>query len=93
MIDQANWSFRFILGILIMMLVYMFSTFSSEDEQIFQVIVMFPVITLLLGGYTFTYRGKEHLTSRIMFYVFLGLSLLAIWAFIYMIEMAKAFAH
>ena len=90
---QSNWSFGLIVAILIVLLLYMLCTFADENEQILQIVIAFPIITLLVGGYTFTYKGKEYVISRIIFYIFLVLSLISTLGYMYIIELGKAFVH
>lgn len=90
---QASISMMLIVGIVMMTLIYMNCTSHTEDESMMLLTLASPILTILLGMYTFTYRGKAYRISRVMFFIFLALSLLSIWALIYFIELGKAYAH
>lgn len=91
--DQSAWSIRLIMAIVVMMLIFMFCTYTDENEMIFLTVLIFPLVTLLVAGYTLTYKGKTHLTSRILFFVLLAISILAVLAFLYLLGLAKAYSH
>jgi hypothetical protein len=90
---QASISVVLVIAIIIMAAVYLGSAYSSENDSLFQGAVIAPFITILLGIYTFSYRGKNYLTSRVLFFIFLVLSILSIWALYYVTGLAKAFTH
>jgi len=91
--DQATKSVLFIFAILVMCGIFVSCTYTTEDEQLFLWTFICPVITLLLGGYTFTYTGKAHVGGRILFYVFLVLSAISIFLIWYLIELSHAYSH
>lgn len=66
---------------------------ATENERIYQVVLLFPVVALLSGGYVFVYRAKKLGASKVVFFLFTILSVLGIIAFIYLIGMAKAYSH
>ncbi len=90
---QADISVMLIIGIVIMSGIYMTCTYNTENEMLFLAAAVCPILTILSGIYTFTYRGKAYLASRIAFFIFLILSILGICALAYVIELSKAFAH
>jgi len=91
--QQANISIMLVIAIILMVGVYMGCTQSSENDRLFQGAVIAPIITLLSGIYTFSYRGKGHLTSRVVFFILLALSIFSIGMLYYITELGKAFAH
>jgi uncharacterized membrane-anchored protein len=90
---HADTSKLLIAGILLAAVVFLFCTPATEDERISQVLALFPLTTLLLGLYTFSYRGRKFLISRMLFFVFLLVSVLAIAGWLYVMELGKAFQH
>ena len=92
-IKQSKISVRLIMGIILTLITYMVFMPASENDRMYQVVLLFPVIALLSGGYVFTYRGKKPGASKIIFILFTILSVLGIIAFIYLIGMAKAYSH
>ena len=91
--QQADISVWLIIAIVIAVVVFMNCTYATEDERFFGMVLICPVVMVLMGGYIFTYRGKGHLTSRIVFFVFLALSILSVWALVYAIGLSHAFQH
>lgn len=91
--QQANISIMLVIGIILMFGVYMGCTQSSENDRLSQGAMIIPIITILSGIYTFSYRGKGHLTSRVVFFILLALSIFSIGALYYITELGKAFAH
>ena len=90
---QANISIMLIVGIVIMTVIFMNSGYNTEDESIMLYALLCPIFTVLLGMYTFTYRGKAYIVSRVIFFIFLAISLLCVAALLYFIELGKAFSH
>ena len=90
---QSGISMLLITGILIIVAILLSIGNSTEDEQIYQLALLCPVLTILLGIYTFTYRGKAFLLSRVVFFILLVLSLLSLFSLWYLIELGKAYAH
>jgi hypothetical protein len=74
---QVAWSIMLMLGIAIMVPVYITCTASgSDNDLLYNFLYFFPALTVLMLGYIFTYRGKEHLASRIVFAVLLVVSVI-----------------
>lgn len=90
---QSGISMLLIIGILVMGAILLSIGNSTENDQIYQLALLCPVLTILLGIYTFTYRGKAFLLSRVVFFILLVLSLLSLFSLWYLIELGKAYAH
>ncbi|WP_345209829.1 hypothetical protein [Mucilaginibacter gynuensis] len=90
---QALISRILIGGVLIMVIVFLNCTNNTEDDMLLQGALLSPVITVLLAIYTFTYRGKAHLAARILFFIFLILSIISLGILYYVAGLAKAFQH
>lgn len=90
---QANQSIILIAGILIMTAIYMTCTYNTEDETFVLYTLACPIFTLLLGMYTFSYRGKAHLISRIIFFISLAISIFSVFILCYFIAIGNAYAH
>jgi len=90
---QSGISMLLIIGILVMAAILISIGDSTENEQVYQLALLCPVLTILLGIYTFTYRGKAFLLSRIVFFILLALSMFSLFSLWYLIELGKAYAH
>ena len=90
---QSNISIMMIVGIVIMTVIFINSVNSTEIESIILFIMVCPIFTVLLGMYTFTYRGKAYILSRVTFYVFFILSLFCLAAIFYLTELGKGYSH
>jgi hypothetical protein len=91
---QVAWSIMLMLGIAIMVPVYITCTASgSDNDLLYNFLYFFPALTVLMLGYIFTYRGKEHLASRIVFAVLLVVSVIGFFIFEAMVGLGQAFSH
>lgn len=90
---QSHKSIMLIAGIFIMTAIYMTCTHTTENEEIVLYALACPILTILLGMYTFNYRGKTYTTSRVIFFISLVISLCSIFVLWYFIELGKAYAH
>lgn len=90
---QSGISMLLIIGILVMAAILISIGDSTENEQVYQLALLCPILTILLGIYTFTYRGKAFLLSRIVFFILLALSMFSLFSLWYLIELGKAYAH
>jgi len=90
---QAGISLMLIIGIMIITGFYMTCTPNSEDESIIMGTFAFPILTVLIGLYTFTYRGKAYIFSRVLFFIFLAISLFSLFVLWYFIELGHAYSH
>ncbi|NQX41180.1 hypothetical protein SAMN05421820_107285 [Pedobacter steynii] len=90
---QKDWSLGLICGIVIMSVAFMRSTPVNEDGAILQIVLIAPIVTILLVPYLFVYRGRESRTARVIFIIFLVLSLLIIAGFMYLVALAGAFKN
>lgn len=93
MVNQANWTACLIAAIMAMLVICLNCVPMDENEMILSTVLLAPVATLLTGGYIFMYRGKAHVIARVVFSLLLLLSILVIWAYVYMIELGKGFNH
>lgn len=91
--QQSVLTLKLIAGIILTVIIYMFSIPSSEDGRIYQTVLIFPIISILCGGYVFTYRPKNTDAIKIIFFVFTILSMLGIIALMYLMGMANAYSH
>ena len=90
---QSNISIMMIVGIVIMTVIFINSVHNTEIESIILFAMVCPIFTVLLGMYTFTYRGKAYILSRVTFYVFFILSLFCLAAIFYLTELGKGYSH
>lgn len=90
---QSDKSIMLIACILIMTLIYTTCTYNKEDEEIMLYMLACPIFTLLLGMYTFTYRGNAYKTSRVIFFISLVISIISIFILWYFIELGKSYSH
>lgn len=90
---NSSLSIKLILVNLILLLVFFNCTYTTENQTIFNVIIFFISLTFLLGGYTFSYRGKNHKSSRRLFYISLLISAILTYFLFYMLALGKAYQH
>lgn len=90
---QSNISIMMIVGIVIMTVIFINSVHNTEIESIILFVLVCPIFTVLLGMYTFTYRGKTYIVSRVIFFIFLIVSLFCLAAIFYLGELGKGYSH
>jgi hypothetical protein len=90
---QVAWSIILIAAITIMVPVYFGCTAADNRDEMNMLLYTGPTLTVLLIGYMFTYRGKEHLLSRIIFGISLVVSLVVYFICAAMMGLAQAFSH
>ena len=83
-----------ILITIIVVLTLLLSLMAKDKNFIIAYLVYFcPVITLFIGGYAFTYKGKEYRTSRFVFYVLFSLSVVILAGLELLSGMGQAYSH
>lgn len=78
---------------LILLSVFLNLGYVTENEHIFNVILMIGALSFLLGGYALSYRGKGYRAGRWLFAASLVLAAAAIGLYLYAAGMAAAFQH
>lgn len=90
---QSAISIVLIVTIMALAVIFMNCTYSTENENILHTVLVAPVLTLLLGAYIITYRGREYRIAKIIFFILLAISALMIAGHFYLISLARAYAH
>ena len=79
---------------IIVMLTFILSLMANDKNFIIAYFVYFcPVITLFIGGYAFTYKGKKYRSSRLLFYTLFSLSVVILAGLELLSGMGQAYAH
>lgn len=91
--NQSGLSIILITAIVLVGFIYLNCTYTSENEMLFQAVLICPAGAILTGIYTFTYRGKKYRASRILFYVLSVLSIAGILMLWYLLALGQAFQH
>lgn len=83
-----------ILIMVIVLLTFILSLLAQDKNFIIAYCVYFcPLITLLIGGYAFTYKGKEHRSSRRLFYILFVISVVILAGLELLSGMGQAYTH
>jgi len=90
---QSSISVQLIVGIIILVILFLNVTHSTEDEKLFQVPVISGIVTILLGAYVFMYRGKGHIAGKVLFIISLIITGVLIAGLIFIIGLGQAFQH
>lgn len=90
---QKDWSKALICGIIMMSVAFMRCTPVTENETLFHIVLIAPIVTVLMGGYLFAYRGSNSRITRTIFIIFFLLSLLILFGYLYMLALGKAFKN
>lgn len=78
------------------LLALVLATTIHEDDDPDNIMVLVSLAfssTILLGGYAFTYHGKEHRWAKIVFGIVLVISLAFIGLLWYAFQLGKGFNH
>jgi hypothetical protein len=90
---QTSWSSFLMVAIAVMVPVYVGIGSATGDDKLFIGLFFFPALTVLYIGYLIAYRGKEHRGSRVGFTLSLIATILVLFLFVYVVGLAKSFAH
>jgi len=91
--EQHEISILLIVGIFIVTLIFMTCTYVDSNHEWLNWALVFPVLSVLMAGYVFTYRGKEQLAARIIFAVIIVLSILGVLIYGSILGLGEAFSH
>lgn len=91
--SQAGISILLIIAIMIATGFFMTCTYNTEDESFMLSAVACPILAVLTGIYTFTYRGKAYLLSRVVFFILLALSLFSLFILWYFMALGSSYSH
>ncbi|MCD0490143.1 hypothetical protein LPB86_18020 [Pedobacter sp. MC2016-14] len=91
--SQSGISILLIIAIMVATGFFMTCTYNTEDESFMLSAIACPILALLTGIYTFTYRGKAYLLSRIVFFILLALSLFSLFVLWYFIALGSSYSH
>jgi cytochrome bd-type quinol oxidase subunit 2 len=91
--EQYVISILLIMVIFVVAMVFLTCTFVDNNHEWLNWMLVFPILTVLMAGYVFTYRGREQLTARIIFAVFIILSIVGVFIYGSMLGLAAAFSH
>jgi len=90
---QNHWSILLILGIMCMVFLNLVCTPIDENDVLLTLALINPFMSVMLGGYVFTYRGKSHRLSKVFLIIFLLLTAVFTGGYLYLIDLAKAYSH
>ncbi|TDQ10009.1 hypothetical protein [Pedobacter metabolipauper] len=77
----------------ILLIIFLNCTFNSENDQLANQVIAAVGLTILTGGYAFSYHGKGYRAGKWIFAIVLLLSTYVIAVFIYMLGLGAAFQH
>jgi hypothetical protein len=92
-VAQSELSILLIIGNMLLAIIYMTCTGVDENHKWLNWSLIFPLLTLFVAGFVFTYRGKEYLPARIIFAVCIILSIISYLFYAVLHGMAAGFSH
>jgi len=92
-LEQHVISLLLIVGIFIVTLIFMTCTYVDNNHEWLNWTLVFPILSVLMAGYVFTYRGKEQLAARIILAVIIVLSIVGVLIYGAIQGMGAAFSH
>jgi hypothetical protein len=92
-LEQHVISILLIMSIMMVAIVFMTCTYVNDEHALLNWTLVFPILTVLMAGYVFTYRGREQLIARIAFAVFIILSIIGFFIYAAIHGMGAAFTH
>lgn len=86
-------TYLLIIAIFMISLLFLFCTEVDENNSIIRLLYIFPILSVLMIGYVFAYRGKPYLAGRILLAIFIVCSLLGFAFYAFLISLGHAFTH
>ena len=76
--EQRVLSILLMMGVFVVAVIFLTCTYVDDRQALLNWTLVCPILTVLMAGYVFTYRGKEQLAARIIFAVLIVLSILGV---------------
>ncbi|WP_216846642.1 hypothetical protein [Mucilaginibacter sp. L196] len=92
-IDQSSISALLIMGNIFLAFIYLSCTYVDENHKLLNWLLLPLVSTVLMAGFVFTYRDKKYWLARIVFAVFIVLSIIGYLLYAITNGMAYGFSH
>ncbi len=90
---NSNWSILLIGFNMVLLLIFLNIEEVSENQQAINWVYLSTGLTVLLGGYAFSYHGKEYRLGKWLFGIALLIALIIIGLLWYVMQLGKAFSH
>lgn len=90
---NSNWSILLIAINFILFVFFLNIAEVSENQSALNLVYMGGAMTLLLGGYAFSYHGKKYRLGKWLFGIALVICLGLVGLLWYVIQLGKAFSH